>query len=135
MENNRLETLLVTAISALDSIIQAYDKKSLTNSVLVQESKNIKAQLDSSSKGIAGLMDNMTMDRITLMKLSGSFAHQVNIIISALTMGDETMKEVAIDVARTRMNEFLQDIKNKNQGMLPSKALQALWQRYKTDVS
>ena len=135
MENNRLETLLVTAISALDSIIQAYDKKSLTNSVLVQASESIKAQLDSSSKGIAGLMDNMTMDRITLMKLSGSCAHQVNIIISALSEGDETMKEVAIDVARTRMNEFLQDIKNKNHGMLPSKALQALWQHYKTDAN
>ncbi|RLV57692.1 hypothetical protein D5018_21205 [Parashewanella curva] len=131
MKENKVMALMEISINVLDSLIQAYDNKALSNSVLTEASHRIREHMESNQTVTDDLMKEVTMDQNSLLKLSGSFAHQTNLIIMVLQqVNDDTMVEVAINLARERMLQFFQLIKKDNQGIIPTKKLRDIESRY-----
>ncbi|RLV57683.1 hypothetical protein D5018_21270 [Parashewanella curva] len=117
MELIAVANLLVSSISSLATIVQAYNSNKLTKSELNKAQKRIEQPLKNGGKQLTNVIDAKLLEKLSF--LAEIEAKQ---LIKVLTYSEDIeLTQVMINTAQERICFYLGQIKQHNQGKLPTK--------------
>ncbi|MBM7073686.1 hypothetical protein JQC92_16880 [Shewanella sp. 202IG2-18] len=118
-----IANLLVSSVSSLSSIVQAHNSNKLTKTELNKATKRIEQPLKNGGKQVSVVINHKLLTELSVLAET-----QAKQIINVLSHTDDIeLIEMTINEARSRVCFYLTQIKQHNQGKLPTKRLQNLW--------
>ena len=118
-----IANFLVSSLSALSSMVQAYNSSKITN----EDIKKARKKLDEPLK-IGGSKVSQVIDSELLQTLSSKAEQEARELIKLLTeTQDIELLEQPMTEANSRLCFYLSQIKSHNNGDLPTKRLKQLW--------
>lgn len=121
--------LLVSSLSALSSMVQAYNASRLTNLSIEKAQQRLEQPLKQGGSRIAQVIDAQL-----LQALSDKAEQETKALIAELQEHDELhLLDAAIKQANERICFYLSKIKEYNKDVLPTKRLNELWASHGCD--
>lgn len=129
MELMPIANFLVSSLSALSSMVQAYNSSKVTN----KDAEKAQKRLDEPLK-IGGAKISQVIDSKLLQTLSNKAEQEAMVLISLITETEDTTQlELPMKEASVRLCFYLSQIKSHNNGDLPTKRLNQLWMSHQCD--
>ena len=125
-----LAGIVVASLSALGSLVQAFytaksERKNVSKTTIKQAKKRAKQPLKVGAKTVSDVIDHNL-----LLVLSQQLEQHQTELINAFESTDMGSEQMLLNVEEARQNicHALLQIKRFNQGRLPTKRLEKLWQ-------
>lgn len=118
-----IANLFVSSLSAISSMIQAYNSSKSTDKALNSAEERLNEPLRN-----GGAKISQVIDRELLITLSNKAEQEARALISLISeTNDAELLTLSIREASTRLCIYLSQIKFYNNGNLPTKRLNKLW--------
>jgi hypothetical protein len=124
-----IANFLVSTLSALSSMVQAYNSSKITNKDAVKAQKRLDEPLKNGGAKISQVIDSNL-----LQVLSSKAEQEVRALISLISEIQDTERlEQPMKEASAHLCFYLSQIKSHNNGDLPTKRLNQLWISHRCD--
>lgn len=124
-----IANFLVSSLSAISSMVQAYNSSKVTNKDLNKAQKRLDEPLKNGGSKISQVIDSSLLN--TLADKAEQEARELICLISE-TQDTELLKQPMRE-ASARLCFYLSQIKSHNNGDLPTKRLNQLWISHRCD--
>ncbi|EGQ7664801.1 MULTISPECIES: hypothetical protein [Vibrio] len=129
MELLSIANFLVSSLSAMSSMVQAYNSSKVTNKDISKAQKRLDEPLKNGGAKIAQVIDSNLLNT-----LSSKAEKEARELISLIKETQDTEQlQKPMREASTRLCFYLSQIKSHNNGDLPTKRLNELWISHRCD--